>query len=106
MAGSLITLTPVLQPVEAGSPAIVNPVGWNKVEVCKHLDSIIKECDKASLTNATLSNEVNKHVCELPAPIYMKLEGQLDKYSRQPIADVAKLIKLQCQVYKQNLGGK
>lgn len=106
MAGSLITLTPVLQSVEAGSPAIVNPTGWNKVEVCKHLDSIIKECDKPDVTVPSLTKEVAKHVCDIPSSIIMKFETKLDKYSRLPPKDVAANLKLDCVLYKQGLGGK
>lgn len=89
--------------VESGVPAVVNPIGYDRGLVAKSLDSIIAECQKTTTSNAAISNAIIRKMFDLPVPMYTKLESFMDKYYKQPTADVAKLVILQCQVYKEIL---
>lgn len=87
------------KPVDSGVPAIVNPTGWDKPTIIKHLDDIIAVCKKTP-TWANMVNKLNAKVCDLPYPIWGKLDEYLWTFKDQDPSDVANLVITTCNNFK------
>lgn len=85
--------------VDTAQPAVVNPTGWDKPTIAKHLDDIINTCKKTPVWT-TIVNKLNAKVCDLPYAIWGKLDGYLWTFKDQDINDVADLVIQTCTNFK------
>lgn len=90
------------RPIETATPAIVNPTGWNKADVIKHLDSISKVASDPKATNSTISIALKSKVCELPTAIYLELDSIITDFYGTPSMVIA-LIKMECMTQREAL---
>lgn len=88
------------RPVESAQPAIVNPIGYDKPAVIKHLNDIITVCKEPKITTARLTITIMKKVCELPSPIYAKLDKTVSDFYKQDPVVVAEVVRLQCETFQ------